>query len=73
MDCSGDSILQAKDMREGLQATVRADEVKVWGESGAKMRDMARLVEGQMGNVRKEGKKVEGICYMWVRTILGGE
>ena len=57
----GDSILRAKDMREGLQATVWADEVKVWGESGAKMRDLARLVEGQMGNVRKEGKKVEGI------------
>ena len=57
----GDSILRAKDMRVGLQATVRADEVKVWGESGARMRDMARLVESQMGNVRKEGKKVEGI------------
>ena len=57
----GDSILRAKDMREGLQATVRADEVKVWGESGAKMRDRARLVEGQMENERKEGKKVEGI------------
>ena len=57
----GDAILWAKDMREGLQATVQADEVKVWGESGARMRDMVWLVEGQMGTVRKEGKKVEGI------------
>ena len=57
----GDSILPAKDMRDGLQATVQADEVKVWGESGARMRDMVRLVEVQMGTVRKEGKKVEGI------------
>ena len=69
----GDSILRAKDMQEGLQATVQADEVKVWGESGARKRDMVRLVEVQMGTVRKEGKKVEGLCYICVWTILGGE
>ena len=35
--------------------------------SGARMSDIARLVERQMGTVRKEGKKVE-VIVLYVGT-----